>query len=160
MKILPMEYLNAAFEIRDGGLFWRSPGKHKRTDIPAGCLKSGYRHVNIGGSHYVAHRIVFAIANGRWPIGEIDHINCVRSDNRPENLRESTRRQNSNNRLTSRNNTSGHKGICWDKQTGKWRARIYTSAGIINLGRHEDLELAAFIYQCAAEKYHGEFART
>lgn len=36
----------------------------------------------------LAHRLVFALVHGRWPQHEIDHIDRVRTNNVPGNLRD------------------------------------------------------------------------
>jgi hypothetical protein len=45
------------------------------------------------------HRLVFLLSNGYLP-DTVDHINGIRDDNRPENLREATHRQQQINRKT------------------------------------------------------------
>jgi hypothetical protein len=42
----------------------------------------------------LGHKVAWAIYHGYWPYHELDHINGVRTDNRIENLRASTRRDN------------------------------------------------------------------
>ena len=41
----------------------------------------------------------------------IDHINTIRDDNRAENLRWCTQKENCNNELTRKNQSNGHKGL-------------------------------------------------
>lgn len=57
------------------------------------------------------------------------------------------------------NNTSGMKGLTWNASAKKWRTRIGYRGKRIWLGQYGDFELAKFIYECAAEKYFGAFAR-
>ena len=52
----------------------------------------------------------------------IDHINHNGLDNRKENLRICTNRQNSRNRKASKRNTSGIKGVSRHKLSNKWQA--------------------------------------
>lgn len=119
----------------------------------------GYRTVFFHGKHCLAHRIVFALTAGKWPENEIDHINGAPTDNRPENLREATRCKNGQNRKVSRNNTSGHKGVSWNSQAGKWEARIRAGNHIHRLGYFADIEAAASAYRRAAERLFGDFQR-
>lgn len=59
--------------------------------------KNGYAVI----SSVLVHRIIWETFNGEIPEGyEIDHINTVRNDNRIENLRLATHKENSNNPLT------------------------------------------------------------
>lgn len=58
----------------------------------------GYRKIRLGDHFYMAHRVVFALVHGRWPEGVIDHINGVKDDNKPTNLRECSHAQNVLNR--------------------------------------------------------------
>lgn len=119
----------------------------------------GYDRVKIDQSQFLVHRVVFAMTHGRWPAAgnEVDHINGDRRDNRPTNLREATRAQNQQNRPTPKRNTSGEKGVSWNKVWKKWVAEIRVNGKAIVLGGLDDPELAGLVYACAAEKYHGQF---
>jgi hypothetical protein len=57
-----------------------------------------------------------------------------------------------------KNNTSGFKGVTWDKSRSKWKAHIHIERKIKNLGRFDSPEEAAIAYNEAALKYFGEFA--
>lgn len=90
---------------------------------------------------------------------DVDHRSMNRLDNRKENLRVATRSQNSCNRGAPRSNTSGHKGVSWNKQKGKWNAQIRLDGKIYGLGRFATKTEAAEAYINAASRLHGEFAR-
>ena len=51
----------------------------------------GYTVIKINGRSYRAHRLAWLYEYGRWPNGELDHINRRRSDNTIANLREVSR---------------------------------------------------------------------
>lgn len=58
-----------------------------------------YLHTKVGSSR--AHRVIWETFKGEIPDGyEIDHINNIRDDNRLENLRCVTHKENMNNPLT------------------------------------------------------------
>lgn len=90
----------------------------------------------------------------------IDHINGVRSDNRKANLRLCNYTENSINSIMKSNNTSGFKGVHYDKQSGKWRVEIKVNKTKKYIGGFAKKEEAAKAYDEAALKYHGEFAKT
>jgi len=95
---------------------------------------------------------------GKFPFGEIDHVDGNRSNNSWSNLRRATRSQNAAN--TKKNtNTSGRKGVSWDKQTQKWRAKIQHHYRSVCLGRYDALDKAATAYAEAAKKIFGEYAK-
>jgi hypothetical protein len=55
----------------------------------------GYKRITIDGRQIGVHQLVAAAWHGPCPDGkECDHINNVRDDNRPENLRYLTRQEN------------------------------------------------------------------
>ena len=70
---------------------------------------------------------------------ETDHINRNKLDNRRANLRTATRMLNSRNQRERKDNTSGYKGISWDKETNSWAVYLSKSCKMIHLGRFKDL---------------------
>jgi hypothetical protein len=81
-----------------------------------------------------AHRVIFALAHGRWPAEELDHALGVKAGNGIGNLREATHAQNNHNRTISPRNTSGYPGVSWLKQRRKWQAQITANCRRIHLG--------------------------
>ena len=88
-----------------------------------------------------------------------DHINHDTLDNRRENLRQCTRAENCRNSVKPKHNTSGFKGVTWDKEKNKWKAHISVDSREIHLGYFESLGDAYEKYIEASNKYHGEFGR-
>ena len=66
------------------------------------------------------HRVILDAPDGM----EVDHINCDGLDNRRLNLRLATKAQNQHNQRLSCANTSGLKGVTWNKRGEKWQAQI------------------------------------
>ena len=123
------------------------------------CLnKDGYvifSGTKDGLKNKLLHRIIMGEPDGK----EVDHINGNTRDNRRENLRLCNRAENGRNRGKLSNNTSGFKGVSWNKETDKWRASIMVGDGKQkHLGYFDDPETAYQSYCLAATKYHGKFA--
>ena len=91
-------------------------------------------------------------------IKQVDHINLDRLDNRKSNLRLCSMEQNRKNRKKTKNNTSGFKGVFWDKVSSKWYAQVTANRKVFSLGRSETKEEAARKYNQKATELHGEFA--
>lgn len=91
---------------------------------------------------------------------EVDHKNGDGLDNRTENLRPAAKDQNQFNRGKQRNNSSGFKGVSWQKQKGRWQAQIRANGKTRHLGLFHDPKEAHAAYVAAAERLHGEFARS
>jgi hypothetical protein len=119
----------------------------------------GYRIGAVFGIKLKAHRVCWAIAKGRWPEGEIDHINGIKSDNRLCNLRDATRSQNQHNRGAYANNESGFKGVHWSKSKNGWGAQISIHGKSAWLGLFDTPEAAHAAYCKASAELHGEFGR-
>lgn len=119
----------------------------------------GYKRGAINGRHLQAHRVIWAICNGSWPKGEIDHINGNKIDNRISNLRVASRSQNERNKGLISSNTSGEKGVSWNKLKGKWHAYVTINRKRTNVGYFDCRFKASLARKEAAEKLHGEFVR-
>ena len=131
------------------------------TGFPAGSVcPKGYRFVSFDGTSWRASRIAFKLANGRDPVGEIDHINCNRGDDRASNLREATRAENNRNVRRRKDNKSGYKGVCLEPRTQKWRALISIGGRQRSLGAFKTPKEAHAAYSAAAQLEYGAFART
>lgn len=137
-------------------LKWR--GSTAKPGSIAGATDSkGHRQIRFEGRLYLAHRLAWLMVHGRWPNGEIDHINRVRSDNRIENLRECSHAENSKNSSTYRNNRSGHRGVCFYTKYSKWNAYIRANGRHKNLGYFENIEDAIAARIAAESIYYGDF---
>lgn len=90
---------------------------------------------------------------------EVDHINGDLLDNRRCNLRICTHRENMCNRGIQRNNTSGYRGVSFNKTWKKYSAQIFLNRKKIHLGAFKDPKLAAIAYNEAAKIRYGEFAK-
>lgn len=88
----------------------------------------------------------------------IDHIKHINFDNRKSELRIATNTQNSCNTVMPKNNTSGCKGVSWDKGHNKWEAYITINRKRKHLGYFEDFELAKKVRLEAEDRYFGEYS--
>ena len=116
--------------------------------------RSMYTSTSINGKTVYMHRLILDAQKGQ----EVDHINNDGLDNQRENLRFCTSSQNKANMRLRADNKSGYKGINFDKQTGKWRARIKFNGKEYSLGRHSNLKDAVRARKKALT-LHGEFAK-
>ena len=87
----------------------------------------------------------------------VDHINHDKLDNRKDNLRICSTRQNTMNQNVSKNSTSGITGVTWDKTNGKWMAYIKVNYRQITLGRFTNLDDAIQARMDAEIEYFGEY---
>lgn len=174
-----MGIINECLELDPASKSWlrwkRRPREHFKTDrkyaewnarhagTDAGCIAfkgMGYFLVGINKIKYRAHRIVFALATGIDSGSmSLDHIDGDGTNNNPENLRLVTHKENGWNRGASRSNSSGKKGVYWDKQSKKWRAQITICSNRKKLGLFNSIDDAAAAYDRAAREHHGEFYR-
>ena len=83
-----------------------------------------------------------------------DHIDRDKLNNQKNNLRTANKRINSINRDRNKNNTSGYRGIYWDKFNKKWRSEIKINGIKISLGRYIDIENALLARKKGEEIYH------
>ncbi|MBB6424998.1 HNH endonuclease signature motif containing protein [Sphingopyxis sp. JAI128] len=119
----------------------------------------GYRAGAIWGRKYLAHRVIWAVHHGHWPLQTIDHINGVRFDNRITNLRDVPHRENMRNLSLSPANSSGFAGVMQSKRDGRWFAYIYVNGKRIHLGMYGSRDEAVAARLSANSQYGFRTAR-
>lgn len=105
---------------------------------------------------YLMHRVIMNAPDGVV----VDHISGKSSilDNRKSNLRLVTQVENSMNSDISKNNTSGIKGVSWNKKANKWYATIGYHKKTINLGKYDSFEDAVNARIKAEKELFGEYS--
>lgn len=129
------------YDTETGVFVWINPAstRVKSGDV-AGCLgDDGYLKIGIFGKRYKSHRLAWLYVHGQFPECEIDHINGNRADNRIDNLRLASSKQNKENVKLNAASTSGHRGVHWDKSRQKWLAHVTSNRKFHNLGRFDDV---------------------
>ena len=123
----------------------------------AGTLSVGYVVISVkkDGKQRIfkAHRLAWLFINGNFPKLQIDHINGIKTDNRIENLRETSSFQNMQNLKTAqKNNKLGVLGV--NKKGRKYRASIGINGKIKEIGRFATIEEASNAYIQAKRDIH------
>jgi hypothetical protein len=139
-----------------GKLYWKvSPSNVIKSGSEAGTLdiRSGYLRVCIDGMRYGVHRIAHLLMTGHWPDRNPEHENLDKTDNRWENIKDLApgASHNGGHRGLFRNNTSGLKGVCWNRGKRKWNSQIGVHHATILIGRFDDPRLAGLTYDAAAK---------
>ena len=125
----------------------------------AGHMKSnGYRYIGFEGREYLAHRLGWAYRFGEQPPIELDHADREKGRNAESNLRPASRTENIGNNGILRTNTSGYRGVSWDRRRSRWAAYIWLRSCKSHLGYFVDANAAALAYNDAARQHFGEFA--
>lgn len=122
-------------------------------DVAGTPRKSGHRQIRVDNKIYLCHRVVWAMAHGEWPQGEIDHINGITGDNRLSNLRVVDRRTNAENkRRPQANNRTGFLGV--RAHNRGYAASIRTKGRFVWLGQFDTPEEASAAYIAAKRQIH------
>ena len=132
----------------DGKIWWvKHPRRSTANGTEAGnMMQNGYRKLKFFGKQYLTHRIAWFLHYGRWPAGDIDHIDGNPANNKLSNLRDVTHCVNIQNRksATSKNKT-GFLGVV--KRKNKFAAHVHRNGKQIYLGLFETAELAHQAYK-------------
>ena len=162
MATLTQTEVHRLFEYRDGDLYWKprllSRGRPSVLDgrkigYPNG---NGYIIMRYNKRKYYLHQLIFLMHHGYIP-SNIDHIDGIGSNNRIENLREASVSQNMYNTKLRTDNTSGTKGVHFNKQHQKWQAKLYLSKKPISRFFYTKEDAVKFM-KLWREMAHGQFA--
>jgi hypothetical protein len=129
--------------------------KHRWCTLVAGKKRYAVR----GGGRVLMHCEILGVDG-------VDHKSGGGLDNRRENLRPATARENNRNRVKKSGCSSRYIGVCWDKREGKWQA--YARTGPLRpdgrmatrqIGLFDSEEEAAVARDDVVRHAYGEFAR-
>lgn len=148
------------YDPETGAFTWRKSKGAAMAGSPVGGKHrvKGYGEACIDGMYFQTHRLVWFYANGRWPIGQIDHINGQRDDNRLHNLRDVSQSENQQNRTHSNRGKkySDLIGAYWS--TNGWFSTILIAGKQVYLGRFETDQQAHEAYIRAKRTHHNGYA--
>ena len=103
------------------------------------------------------HRVILSLGFGDPQ--KVDHKNHYGLDNRRDNLRICTHRQNMQNMNPHKNGSSAYKGVWWSKEKQKWLAAIRVNGKLKHLGIFVSEREAAKAYDKAAVELFGNYAQ-
>jgi len=167
MKILTDKHYNTYNLTGEYGIGYTTNGKEFYFDLEDYNLIKGYcwnlsdygyvvTSLNLTGIPNIRmHRLVMKVTENKYMV---DHIHHILHDNRKSELRIVTRSQNGMNKALAKNNTSGVKGVYWDKTSEYWRPFIVIDKKQTLLGKFDKFEDAVKVRKEAEEKYQGEYS--
>lgn len=135
-----------------------SSPRRQKGSIVGGLSDQGYVLISVNKCLVRAHRLAWVWMTGRWPVGDIDHINGNRSDNRFCNLREATRSQNLQNSGLRCDNKTGVTGVIFDRARKKYKAYIRVGGKQKIIGRYSSMKDAVAARRREQEKHFGDFS--
>jgi hypothetical protein len=154
------EIINDLFRYEDGLLIRKVTITQyaRKGDVVGHVGNSGYMSCSIVGTMFLVHRAIFLMHHGYLP-KYVDHIDGNRLNNRIENLRPATVYENAQNQKLFKNNTSGVKGVSWNKLMNKWEANITYDGTRERLGWFNSIDEAKKVIDKARTTLHGDFAK-
>lgn len=177
MKLFSQKYLKECLDYNPltGDIFWKErPLSHfkderamKKWNTRYSFKKAGYKvkvyksdsleywRLSLDNHPYDAHKIIWVWVHGEYAT-LIDHIDGDGLNNKLLNLREASVSQNVRKGKIQRNNTSGHKGVSFRKDTNKWSVRLKVNGSYKSLGSYSDKEYASKVYVTAVLITEGE----
>lgn len=141
--------------MKNGASFLFDPDDEPLIKAHSWSLSRDHIRTTVDGKTVYLHQLLIGLPSNR----EIDHINGDKLDNRRINLRPATHAQNNQNKGLRRDSTTGYKGVCFDKRSGKYIAYINADGERTYLGYFADKVDAAKAYDRAALLLHRDFAR-
>jgi len=114
------------YSYETGNLYWKLPTS---TCILPGALatsklsKQPYLRCHIFGYDYLAHRVIWLMMSGKWPVDTIDHLDNNGANNKLINLSPAS----DYDQMLNRKDNNKVPGVHFSKKISKWHAHINVS---------------------------------
>ena len=131
-------------------------GRNGAGSVLSGAIKHGYLRATLQGRSYAIHRLAFLWMTGMFPIGDVDHIDGNRANNKWSNLRDVDRSTNLQNirSAKSHNKSTGLLGAYLIPKSGRYTSRIRSGGKNIYLGVFSTADEARSAYIAAKRQLH------
>jgi hypothetical protein len=154
--MLSVDEVRDAFEYdSESGMVFFKGTKNEAGKVKAN-RRTSYRYLSLKGKTLLAHRVAWALCNGEWPSGQIDHIDGDGLNNAIDNLRDVSHAENQRNQRLHIKNKSGFRGVHQEKRSGKWVAMIWVGKKRKHIGTFSSAALAAEARRAAEIEYWGK----
>ena len=120
-----------------------------------GSNATGYLQIYIDGKPYKLHRVIWKMKYGCDPVGQIDHKDGNKKNNRIANLRDVSPLENNRNRCLKSSCSSGRTGVSRCSTTGLWVAHASINNRVVHLGKYTVLQDAIAARQCGEQFLYG-----
>lgn len=118
----------------------------------------GYVRIRIEGKLHYAHRLAYFYVTGEDPLEfQIDHEDLNRENNKWNNLRKVSQPENMWNTVKPSTNTSGIKGVNWNKTNKAWYGEIKIKGVRYRTKGCPTKEVAEYEIKELRENLHKEF---
>lgn len=162
--MLTVEYLRQRLGYDPRGyLFFKKSPRLSKVGKRLGsgrCDTKGYVHVRFEQKTYREHRLIYFYHFGVF-LKTLDHINGIRHDNRIENLRQATARENALNRNSHTKSQSQYKCVYKTKyNTWKGEVKIRLGRGdiiITSLSSSSEKKAALYVDRIMLEWFGPEY---
>lgn len=127
-------------------------------DVCGTKKENGYVIISIDRVLYRAHRLAWFYFYGRWPEGDIDHVNRIRNDNRIANLREACRSDNLCNSSRRSDNKTGIRGVSFNRVSNTYTVKIQKNGKTLTRYGVTNIAVAKDIARVFSNELHGDFS--
>jgi len=134
------------YEPESGRFYWRKDRGKASMGDEAGVIDTDtgnapdYIRIGVDYKLRLAHRLAYLLMTGYWPPEQIDHLDGDGTNNCWENIRAVSDIGNKRNYRLQANNSSGFRGIYWNKKACKWHVQIKNNGHAYHRGMFTNLD--------------------
>lgn len=146
-------------DLENGEVHWDDGRSRAKYGYKVGYIdNNGYKDINVHHKgirkHVRLHRFLFYVQYGYLP-KLVDHKDRNPLNNKISNLRPISPSGNSINSKMSKRNTTGVKGVYWNKRSKMWQALISINGKLTGIGYFKDKNDAIKARKDAEREHYG-----